>query len=225
MEEIIVSGYSFKIGDILTAGGTIITAALALAAVFINHFFASRRLTKQLRSQEEQLQTDIESRQKQIQFELSMSNEKDKLEQYLKQMERLFTFVLELRLLVEAIKKKARNIEDIKTLKDFLNNSESYEQKLELIDQKIRVVSNVYLSEVILEIIFIANFQLNLGSKIASFPLLQLSELHDSPKEQQERLELEVEELMENINECEEGIQEFERYLVDEIESKREKGA
>lgn len=214
VDQVVFFGYILKTGEVLAGLSAVITASLALTAVFINHYLAVSRLKKELQSQEKRNELDANRREDEYQ-----------IKQYLIQMERVFGHVLELRFLVRKIREGVENIENSDSLRIFISYTSEYEQRLELIDQKIKVISNVYLSEYFLEMMFLATFQLEFGTANANFPLLLIDELYTTFDEQQDDLKESVSSLLKHINECEQDIYEFERCLVKLIENKQEKNA
>ena len=203
-------GYAFEVGDLLTTLGTIVTATLALIAVFLNHSLSSKRLHRELEGQKEQVQLDIDSREKE-----------EKLKQYLYQMERIFSHVIELRLVTDSIRKELQVVDDPKSAKHFLGLLVKYQKQLELIDHKIRVLCSVYLDDLSLDIMFIADFQVQLVQAEGDLSFATIEGFSDTEEEQMEELERAIGNYNDIISSFENEIWSFDRVLVEDIDEKR----
>ncbi|MGR6859809.1 hypothetical protein ACU5EH_05395 [Aliivibrio salmonicida] len=203
-------GYAIEVGDLLTTLGTVVTAALALLAVFINHSLSSKRLHRELEGQKEQVQLDIDSREKE-----------ERLKQYLYQMERIFSHIIELRFVVDAIRKEFHVVDDEKSAKQFSSLLSKYQQQLELIDHKIRVLCSVYLDGIQIDEMFISEFQLQLVQAEGDLIFATIDGVSETKEEQQEQFERAVESFNEIISKFENQIWSFDRTLVEDIDARR----
>lgn len=211
MEHLIFYGYKISFGDLIKTFGVILTAILALFTIFINHYFALRRL-----------KIDIENKNEQDRLDKVHSLELEKLKNHLVKIEEVFYLTLELGSVARSIRSNLNNVVDINSLKVFIDKLDSNSNELETLDNKIRVICNVYLLDSLIDNLFIAGFNVI----IASFPLNVICPAFDESEGTEEErfnsVSNEIASFSDELDSFLSDINDFEQSLIDKIEEQQE---
>lgn len=213
MNSIFLYGYEFDVNDLLSTGGVILTAATALIAVLLNHYFSMRRLRIELKEQDKQRELDRLSR-----------FQEERLKNYLHNMERLFEFTLELKSIHKDIQDDLNKVDSISAAVGFSKKLRDFANDLDQLDNKLRVVINVYFHDESLDIdiIFISHFSCELISQYGEFEFLSFDDFA-SDDEAFEHLSSIKRRFESELNCFVENIWSLEGDLVEKIESEHGK--
>jgi hypothetical protein len=213
MEHYIIYGYKVPTGDFIKCVGMILTALLAFSAVFINNYFAIRRLKEEIKNKNNQDQLDKTHRV-----------EVEKLKNHLSKIEEVFYFTLELQSAAFLMREYFDKIEDIASLLKFCTNIELFSKKLQTLDNKIWVVCNVYLYDSLISTSFVSYFNVNLHN----FPLDVTPVLDEALGTEAERFAnvlMELKRFSSKLDCFINDISNFEKCLLDEIADQQERVA
>ena len=213
MKSLILYGYEFDINDLLSTVGVILTATTALVAVLLNHYFSTCRLRIELNEQDKQRELDRLNRL-----------QEERLKSYLHKMERLFEFTLELKSISDEIRDNFNKVDDISAAFDFSEKLSEFANDIGQVDNKMRVILNVYFHDDLLDIdiLFLSDFSLELVTQSGELGFLHFEE-YTSEDEALENLSSKKHNFESGLNCFVDNIWSLERGLVEKIESEHEK--
>lgn len=162
MTFVTLGSYEIDAGDILSSLGVLFSALIALAAVFLNHYYSSRRL-----------KIELENKDKQSLLDVTCSLQESRFNTRMQQMERLFEYTLELKNLYERLRGNLDLIDiwDIETARQFPIKANNIANEIKHLDNKIRVILSVYFDDEFLDIdvLFLADFNIDVTVQAEDF--------------------------------------------------------
>ncbi|EKO3425658.1 hypothetical protein NTK89_001648 [Vibrio fluvialis] len=133
MTTVTIYGYDVSTSDLLSTIGVILTTLVALAAIFLTHYFSNHRLRAELTEQNRQRELERISRLKE-----------DKLKRYLQKMEIMFLYNLELKSICKKIRMEFFKVDDIDSAFSFSEYLHDISHSISEIENKMNVIINVY---------------------------------------------------------------------------------
>lgn len=213
MKSLILYGYEFDVKDLLSTVGVVLTAVVALTAVFLNHYFSTRRLRIELIEQDKQRELDRLCRL-----------QEERVNSRMQKMVRLFEYNLELKSIIDHLHNGINQVDDISSAFYFSERLSDFANSIQEIDNKIRVILSVYFFDESLDIdiLFLSKYSVELINQSNELGSLKFEEF-TSPDEASTSLYSKKSNFDLELSSFEGSIWSLEREFVNKIESEHDK--